>query len=179
MRYLLIIIFLISLLIFVAEKKTREKSESNENQKIEQKELSLNDRIYFYQHKLLPKWTFESNGAFYKDIKKRNLVKLKSAAEEIISSEYANNITAKTIAEHNGVLITFPKPSFYGECFFVFIREVDNRFLYVTYEKTRDIANKGFIGVVSNWTPDGNHRNHGPRNYSNPDNFLFDAIQIK
>lgn len=156
-----------------------QKSETNENKNIEQKEPPLKDRKYFYQHKLLPKWTFETNGAFYKDLMKGNLARLKSVAEEIISPEFANNISTKIIKKYNGVLLTFKEPSFMGDCFFIFIREIDNKYLYVTYEKTRDIANEGFIGVVGNWTSDGSHHSHGPRKYNDSDSFISDAIQVK
>ncbi len=143
-----------------------------------QAEPPLEQRIYYYQHRLIPKWTFGSDGAFFRDIMNGSIGQLKAAAADLISSEYADNISIKPLSEHNGILITFQEPSSVPHCYFIFIRKIDDKFMFLTYEKTRDISNEGYIGVVGGWSPDGVHSNYGPRKYSDADSFIADAVGI-
>tara|TARA_R100000365_G_C2742590_1_gene71245 strand:- start:11 stop:409 length:399 start_codon:yes stop_codon:yes gene_type:complete len=57
-----------------------------------EKEVSISRRIYYFQHKLIPKWVFESDGAFYFDIYNRNAERLLAEAADIISQEYSDGI---------------------------------------------------------------------------------------
>lgn len=177
MKHLLLVIILFSISACVTTNNSATMPVKNPDSK--QTEPSLNQRIYYFQHKLLPKWTFETNGAFFKDIMAGNIEKLKTTAAKLISTEYADSIAVKSISKYNGTLIVFQKPSSMADCYFVFIREVDSNFIYVTYEKTMDFTNEGFIGVVGSWATDGSHHNHGPRKYNDPDSFILDAVQIK
>jgi hypothetical protein len=135
-------------------------------------------RIYFYQHKLLPNWTFTTDGAFFRDLKNGELARLRSAASEIVSAEYSAKISATNIPQSNAVLITFEEPTTPPACFFALIRETGSKYYYLTYEKTLDISNAGYIGVVGGWSADGSHCNYGSRTYSDRESFISDAIRI-
>jgi hypothetical protein len=144
----------------------------------EYKDTSLNKKIYFFQHRLMPKWTHKSDGQFLSDLLNGDLSRLRLAAEQIVSVEYANNITVKYTGQSNSILLIFPKPTDFNRCYYVFLSKVDSIFHFITYEKTRDTRNQGFVGVVGSWKADTNHYNYGPRKYSDPDSFLDDAIRL-
>jgi hypothetical protein len=179
MKHLILSILLLSLPLFTAVTSTEQKTEPSVNSKIDQQEPSLNDRIYYFQHRLLPGWTFKSNGAFFKDIMSGDSSKIKAAASKIISPEYAEKISVKPIRESNGVLITFPEPENVPDCYFVLIRQVDNKYMYITYEKTMNIADEGFAGAVCGWSSEGTHSNYGFQKYTDPESFISDALKVK
>jgi hypothetical protein len=108
-----------------------------------------------------------------------NVTRVKAAATEMISPEFAEGISVKPMSESNGVLITFPKPDNMPECYFVLIRQVDKKFMYITYEKTMDISNEGLIGAVCGWSSEGTHNNYGFQKYTDPDSFVSDALKIQ
>ncbi|MBN1905060.1 MAG: hypothetical protein JW927_08185 [Deltaproteobacteria bacterium] len=179
MKHLILSILLFALPLFTSVTGTDQKKEPGVTPKINQQGPSLHDRIYFFQHRLLPGWTFNSDGAFYKDLMSGSVTRVKAAATEMVSHEFAEGISVKTVGESNGVLITFPKPDNVPDCYFVFIRQVDNKFMYITYEKTMNIADEGFAGAVCGWSSEGKHSNYGFQKYTDPDSFVSDALEIK
>jgi hypothetical protein len=178
MKKIILCILLLSLPLFTSVTSTEQKKEPGVIPKTDQGP-SLKDRIYFFQHRLLPGWTFNSDGAFYKDLMSGNISRIKAAATETVSSKFAEGISIKPMNDSNGVLIIFPKPDNMPECYFVFIRQIDNKYLYITYEKTMDIANEGLIGAVCGWSSEGRHSNYGFQKYTDPESFITDALQIK
>jgi hypothetical protein len=133
---------------------------------------SLHDRIYFFEHRLLPRWTHGTNGAFFDELMTDRTEKLIAAATETVGEEFARGITIRKFPERKAVFLSFPKPKAPPGCFFVYIAWAENGFQYYTYEKTFDIAQVGNKGVVGVWSADGKHGNEGPRKYEDADSFL-------
>ncbi len=142
-----------------------------------QNEIPQSKKVYFFQHKILPEWTFTTDGKFYSDLLMGNLSKLKTAATEVVSAEYASGLKSKVIANENAVLITFPKPEGLTNCFFVLIKKSENSFAFYTYEKTLSFGEDDKVaGVVGSWSEEGNHGNHGGRTYSKAADFIADIL---
>ena len=108
-----------------------------------------------------------------------DLSQLKNVASKVVSPEYAENITVKTIAGRNVAIIIFPEPKFPANCFFVLIRRDGDSFSYTTYEKSYNflMGDDTFSGVVGGWSSEGSHLNFGPRSYSDLDSFITDNIK--
>lgn len=136
------------------------------------KEVTMGQRIYYFQHRLLPKWTHESNGMFFHDLMNGHFERLIAAAKNIVGEEFAKQIEVQKYAEAGGVLIRFPRPTVAPECFFVYIVKTESGFRFHTYEKTVDLYGSGDKGVVGEWSADGKHLNFGPRKYEDSDSFV-------
>ena len=124
-------------------------------------EPTPHDRIYHFEHRLLPKWVHHTNGAFFEDIRSGTLERPREAATAIVSAEYAKQLAVRTSTEPAGVLITFTPPTGTAECFYVFVAKVGDSFRYITLEKSEDIRNEGFKTCVGEWTAEGGHLNFG------------------
>ena len=133
---------------------------------------SVHQNIYYFQHRLLPKWTFESQGAFFDDLMNGNLDKLIQAASEIVGDDFSQRIIIKKYDESNGVLLTFPAPQEPPECFFIYIFKRKDGFRFYTYENTIDLFGSGVKGAVCEWSEDRTHKNWGSRNYNDSDSFV-------
>jgi hypothetical protein len=124
-------------------------------------EPTPHQRIYHFEHRLLPKWTHHTNGAFFEDIRSGTLERPRGAATEIVGEAFARQFAVRTSAEPAGVLITFAPPTETTECFFVFVAKNGDGFRYITFEKSEDILNEGLRTCVGEWTADGSHLNFG------------------
>lgn len=141
----------------------------------ESQEPTYQQKVYYLQHKILPQWTYESEGRFLHDLMHNELTQLKRVAAEIVSPEYAEKITVKTIDGQNLAIIVFPQPKFPANCFFVLITRDEDDFSYTTYEKSFNIlSDDEFVGVVGGWNSEGGHLNYGPRKYSDVESFIKD-----
>lgn len=137
-------------------------------------------KIYFFQHKLLPEWTFTTNGMFYSDLLVGELTLLRQAATEVISEDYAMAITSEVVDNGNSVLLTFPTPQKMANCYFVLIQKKDGEFRFYTYEKTLSFGDDDpVIGVVGTWSSNGNHGNLGGRTYREGMEFVKDILDVK
>ena len=160
-------------------------TEVNDNKAVEEttvqekKEPTYKQKVYYLQHKVLPQWTYESEGEFLHDLMNNELSQLKGVASEIVSPEYAENITVKTIDGQNLAIIVFPQPKFPANCFFVLIKRNEDTFSYTTYEKSLSFLTEDneFFGVVGGWSSEGSHLNFGPRPYSDLDSFIKDNVK--
>jgi hypothetical protein len=142
-------------------------------------EPSAHEKAYYFQHRLLPKWTHNSKGAFFSDLKKGEAVHLKAVAKDFLGETYASEITTRTLQDGNAVLISFPKPAEVPECFHVIIIREEDAYRFVTLELTEDIAGIGCVSVVGEWTADGGHQNRGPRKYSDSEAFVAEVLANK
>lgn len=143
-------------------------------------EVLTSEKVYFFQHKILPEWTFTTEGKFYSDLLKGDLSHLKMAATEVISSDYASGISTKVIKDSNAILIKFPKPKGFANCYFVLITKSEETFQFYTYEKSMKFSTDDpVIGVVGSWTAEGNHGNLGGRTYTQPNDFVSDILRNK
>ena len=133
---------------------------------------SIHQQIYYFQHRLLPKWTHESKGMFFNDLMHDHTEKLVAAASEIVGKEFSRKISIQKYAEAKGVLLTFPQPKEPTECFFIYIVKTGDGFRFYTYEKTEDLFGSGDKGVVGEWSADRTHSNFGSRKYDDADSFV-------
>jgi len=138
------------------------------------------DDIYLLEHRIIPDWTHNTDGEFFADLLAGNYERLRAAAAEVVSNEFAESITIEKTQESDGVLIKFPEPTGLIECYFAYVTTGKNvgTYLYFTYEKTEDEANRGVVGVIGGWSQDLDHIYYGPRTYSDADSFVFDVREI-
>ena len=138
------------------------------------KEPTTHQKIYFLQHKLIPMWTYQTNGAFFRDLSGGDSRKLLEVAAKLVSPEFSAGISVKPYPELNAVLISFPAPGQPPECYFIYIHgdPASNSFALFTYEMTRDLFNQGHKGVVGSWSTEGSHGNLGFRAYEDSESFV-------
>lgn len=146
---------------------------------ITSEKYTIQEKIQYFQHQLLPKWTHQSTGMFFDDLVNARLGKIEGAASEIVGEAFARKMSIRNYSEAKGVLITFSPPSQPPECFFIYIVKKGDRFRFFTYEKTLDQAGSGDKGVIGEWKSDGAHGNLGPRKYDDPDNFVREIQNLK
>lgn len=169
---------LIFAVLIIAGCATNDTAQQKSISKQQQVEPPYSKKVYFFQHKILPQWTFNSNGNFYTDLINGNLDGLKSAATEIVSKEFAEQIETEVFSKDNAVLITFPKPQAFANCFFVLIKKNDNNYSFLTYEKTIQLGEDDQIkGVVGAWNDEGSHLNLGGRTYKKSSDFAADMLK--
>lgn len=152
------------------QQETQAKKETNQ-------ELPDSKNVYFFQHQLLPEWTFTSNGNFFSDLIQGELTTLKSAATKIISKDYAERIKTEVVNNQSAVLITFPQPRGMTDCYYILIVKKNDDFAFYTYEKTMSFGqNDPVRGVVGMWSKEGSHGNLGPRTYTLASDFIQDVL---
>ena len=145
----------------------------------EKAEPSHHDRIYYFQHRLLPDWVHNSNGQFFSDLESGIHSKILDAAKEIVDVEFSEALRIESIPEKKAHLITFQTPIETPECFFILIKKEDKGFAFYTLEKSFDLFGKGYQSVVGMWTPEGVHLNLGERKYITLDEFLDEILSKK
>jgi len=171
---LLLFLILIAGCAVTTPQKEPESATSSQNEE----ELSESERIYYFQHKLISKWVFESEGWFYADLLHGHLDDLVRAAEEIISTDYANGIAVIPLEKHPAILIVFPPPEAPPNCYYALIvRDGENEFRYFTYERTMEDTKSRIYGVVGGWDREGDHHNFGGRRYKTPEEFVADVLR--
>lgn len=170
MRFWIILFVVLLASCTTTQQETQVKKETSQ-------ELSESEKVYFFQHKLLPEWTFTSNGDFFDDLALGDLTKLKAAATKIISKDYAEMIKTEVVQNQAAVLITFPQPKSFTECYYILITKTKNDFAFYTYEKTMSFEqNDPVKGVVGIWSKEGGHGNLGPRTYTSASDFIQDVL---
>ena len=125
------------------------------------KEPTTQQRIYFFEHQLLPKWTHHSQGAFFDDLHSGKTDALRQAATKIVDAAFAEKIAVRNSAIPEGVLISFAPPPEVPDCFFVFIAKTGESFRFYTFEKAEDIMGEGLKACIGGWSEDGSHLNFG------------------
>jgi hypothetical protein len=135
-------------------------------------------KMYYFQHRVLPHWTYNSNGKFFNAMMKDDYKIFNRSATKLLGEEYASKIKIKKFKEKNAVLITFPEPAKTPLCYFIFIiKQGENSYKFFTYEKTYKIT-AHTIGVVGGWTKTKRHQNFGSRKYKDAKNFIEDVEKI-
>lgn len=137
---------------------------------------SERDRIYHLQHRILPHWTFQSGGAFFRDLKNGSVDRLLAAARDLAGEEFAQAIKLDAKSAEQAVLIIFPPPKEMALCYAAVVMQLDGGHAYYTLELTEDIMNTGAKTVLGSWSADGAHHNHGTRTYVDPSEFLKEVL---
>jgi hypothetical protein len=139
---------------------------------------TLHQRTYQLQHRLIPNWVHKSAGAFYTALVIGDLTRLREAATELVSAEYAAGIKVTPYPPLEGVLIEYPTPLTAPLCYFAFVHmnaRSSTGYEIYTYEKTMTLPglDAGY-GVVGTWSATGTHGNLGGRNYQDAESFIRD-----
>ena len=137
-----------------------------------QAKAAVHDRVYYFEHKILPAWVHKSEGAFYADLVQGDTKKLTEAATEIIGKDFADGIKIRKIDKSDGVLITFPKPKEAPECFFAAVLKDGSAYHYVTLELGENLLNDGTQTFFCERASNGSHLDFGPRKFADEAHFL-------
>ena len=151
-----------------------------EQEKEPKKEQSRHEKIYQFQHKVLPLVLFEAGGAFYEllsDFSGENAAKFANAVAGAVDVEFAKATTVKKIAGHDAVLITFPKPEKAPQCYYVIISNTKGLLRYITLEMATDILGIGTKTALCEWIASGQHLNRGTKKYTDAESFIVDALK--
>lgn len=144
----------------------------------EPNEATHYDRLYAFEHRVLPRWTHQSSGVFFADLEKGSVDRMKEAATEMVSSEFAAALKVRNVLQPTGVIITFQHPPKPVACFFAFVTKSGEDHRYLTLEMTEDILGLGFKSVIGEWTPDGSHKNLGSFKFDSEEDFLRELQRI-
>ncbi|HZP59492.1 MAG TPA: hypothetical protein VFB27_04135 [Opitutaceae bacterium] len=136
------------------------------------KEPTAHDRIYTFEHGILPGWVHKSNGAFYDDLAQGQTGQLVKAGAQVVGDDFAAGIKVRKIDDPAGFLITFPQPKDMTECYFAAVLKNGEQYRYVTLELTEDLLNDGTKTCLCEWSPEGDHLNFGPRKFADEANFI-------
>ena len=142
-----------------------------------QKEPTPHQRVYYFEHRLLPKWTEQSAGAFLDDLQAGKNDLLLKAATDIAGAEFAQAIKVHVLTEPSGAVISFPKPKQPPECFFAAIVRDGDHGRYFALEADEDLMNNGTKAFLCEWSGES-HLNLGPRSYDDEAHFIDDVRQI-
>jgi hypothetical protein len=137
-----------------------------------QPEPTAHQRIYYFEHKILPAWVHKSEGAFYSDLGHGETQQLTDTATRVIGKDFANGIKIRKIDKPDGFLIAFPKPKEAPECFFAAVLKDGSEYHYVTLELGEDIVGDGAKTFLCEWASDGRHLDYGPRKFDDEAHFL-------
>ena len=127
-------------------------------------EPTPHQKLYYFEHRLLPKWAHRTQGDFFADLVAGRVERLQAVAREIVGPEYAAALTVETVAVPAGVLVLFAEPAERGDCYFAFIAKVGEGYRYFTYEKAMSITGEAIEACIGEWDEDVGHRNFGFRN---------------
>ncbi|HQF39738.1 MAG TPA: hypothetical protein PK322_11530 [Opitutaceae bacterium] len=135
-------------------------------------EPTPHQKLYYFEHRLLPKWTHGTQGAFFEDLLAGKVERLQEAAREIVGPEFAAALTVEVVEAPAGVLVTFAAPAERGDCYFAFIAKVGEGYRFFTYEKAMSITGRDIEACIAEWGEDGGHRNFGFRSDKAREEFL-------
>lgn len=124
-------------------------------------EPTAHQKRYYFEHRMLPQWTHQSQGAFYTDLSAGRVERLRGIAEKIGGAMFAEKLSAEHQTAPEGVLLGFAAPSETTECYFVFVAKLGEHYRYFTFEKTEDLLGEGLVACIGEWGEDGGHRNFG------------------
>ncbi|MCU4674162.1 hypothetical protein N7931_00815 [Catenovulum sp. 2E275] len=147
-----------------------------QEQTTKEDDIPESERIYYFEHKLLPKWTYATQGSFFEAMMNGHNQQFIAAATEIVSAQYAEQIKILPYLEENAILLIFATPKTPPNCYFVMIQKSKDSYIYHTYERTLAFGEYGFVGVVGGWNEGGEHLNMGPRKYSDYQSFANDVL---
>ncbi|MBI2518500.1 MAG: hypothetical protein HYV95_16595 [Opitutae bacterium] len=147
----------------------------------ERPEMTPQQRIYYFEHMLLPRWTHESEGAFPADMEKGNTSGLMRVAAEIAGREFADALQVRALPEPAGALIVFAKPTRVTECYAVAVLRDESGFRYFTLELAEEGIGEGIKSFLCEWTYKAGklaHANLGGRSYVDEARFAADLRLI-
>ncbi len=163
---------------FWAGPQLRAQEESAADAAAEPAAPTRHSRVYYFQHRLLPQWTFGSDGAFFTDLRDGHWERLREAAADIVDADFADALTVTALRDGAAMLIAFDAPQEAPENHFCFIAPTGEpgEFVFYTLEKTVEMFADSPPVVFGEWTAEGSHRNHGGRSSADKDAFVKTAF---
>ena len=137
-------------------------------------EPTSHQKVYYFEHRLLPKWAHGTKGEFFSDLSKGTLDRILGAATDLVGKDFAQKLTVRALPGTAQVLISFQEPSEPPLCFFALVEKSGETYRYFTLEFTEDLLGDGTKSVYGEWDEQGGHRNLGPRKYSDAESFIAD-----
>lgn len=131
-------------------------------------------KIYAFEHRVLPRITHNSRGAFYSDLSRGLPPALVDLAVEVVDERFAKSLVVTPTEKPRGVLIAFEAPREMTHCYFAFLTRSGDTCRYFTLEKTLDLGGDGTKTMFCEWNSEGGHRNYGARSYTDSASFLAD-----
>jgi len=135
-------------------------------------EPTQHQKVYYFEHQLLPKWVHKSDGAFFEDLASGATGRLSAAATKIVGKPFADALHVRVIEKDRVVLLTFAKPGQPPECFYAALIKNGTTYRYLTLEADEDITGQGVKAFYCEWTSEGSHSDFGPRRYDDEASFL-------
>ena len=140
---------------------------------------SRHDKIYYFQHKVLPAILFASDSVFFADLTNGNY-KIINFAKDIVDEDFAKAMDIQPASNIDAYTITFQEPAQVPECYYALIIKDGTGYSYYTLERGIDMFETGEIPrVLCEWTKDEIHRNYGPREYDDLESFVNDIISMR
>jgi hypothetical protein len=133
------------------------------------KQPERNDLVYTLHHQIIPGILFSDKGTlFFNDLFTGKTGQFVKIVEEPLGKAYASGMKFK--AEHRPdfdiVLISFPEPLAEPQNYHAALVRTNGAFRYITLEKGNDIGNTGMKTFLCEWSAEYNHKNYGPRKYT-------------
>lgn len=134
-------------------------------------------RIYYFEHRFIPKFVHDSEGRFFDDLIHHDGSVLKQAAAKIVGESFAAQLKITTIEPGKAALITFAPPTRMPQCYYAIVAKTDSGYAYITLEKAMDLAESGTVkAMYCGWSADGVHQNFGPRSYDTAADFVKEFL---
>ncbi len=133
------------------------------------KDPSSHQKIYHFEHRLLPELI--PTKTFCNSLMNGTPESIIRIAAAVVGEEFSRNISIRKYSEHQGILLTFPKPVEPLECFFIYIVRTEEGCRYITYEKTRELPGSDAVGAICEWK-ERIHIFTGTRNYDDAESFV-------
>jgi len=137
-------------------------------------------KAYHFEHKLIPNWLYNSDGAFFESIEAGEISRLQDVATEVVDKKFGQQLKVETIEPNQAYLIIFETPEDPPLCYCAIICRTSDGYAYYTLEKTYDFGEENAAKTMfCAWTMDGSHENLGPRGYTSPETFTEEYLKNK
>ena len=140
------------------------------------KDPSLHRKIYYFEHRLLPELI--PTKSFCNTLMTETPDSIIRMAAAVVGEEFSRNISIRKYSEHQGILLSFPKPVEPLECFFIYIVKNEDGCRYITYEKTRELPGSDAVGAICEWK-ERIHIFTGTRKYDDAESFVNELQKPK
>ncbi|MEN7972741.1 MAG: hypothetical protein ABFR47_02780 [Verrucomicrobiota bacterium] len=144
--------------------------------KDEESAATRHDKIYHFEHRLLPGWVHNTEGHFFADLASGIPEPMIDAAKEVDGAEFVKSLKLKSYPAEKAYVIVFQQPAQASECYYAIIKKEAKGYSYYILERGVDLFGVGGDSFVCMWTKDLVHTNLGVREYNDLDSFIKEVI---
>ena len=141
-------------------------------------EKPRHDKVYYFQHTVLPAILFASDGAFFTDLKNGDY-KIINFAKDVIDDDFSKAMDIQPVRNMDAYTITFQEPKEHPECYYALIIKDGDDYLYYTLERGVDLSGAGAPRVLCQWEQDERHIKHGVRDCEDLESFVQAVAYIQ